>query len=215
VEQITEIIQAFQNFDEYLPLISQFGSWIYIILFAIVFFDTGLFILSFLPSDSLLFTAGALAAFGSLELLWLLLLALVATILADSLNYLIGQRAGRRFLVGRLPFTQPKHMARTNQFFVARGRSAIILARFIPLVRSLTPFVAGMSLMPYRRFLTYNIIGAFLWVSFFALGGYFFGNITLVRENLPLILIAVLLLSGLPGLIELLRGKHITPSQVT
>ena len=208
MDQITEIIQALQNFDQYLPLVTQFGRWLYLILFAIIFFETALFVLSVLPGDSLLFTAGALAAFGSLDLIWLLLLAFVATILGDSLNYLIGDRAGRRLLVGRLPFTQPKHMERTNRFFATRGRTAIILSRFIPWVRSFMPFVAGMSLMPYRRFLYYNIIGAFIWVSFFILGGYFFGNIPLVRENLPLILIAVLILSGLPGVVEFARGRR-------
>jgi membrane-associated protein len=208
VEQITEIIQAFLNLDQHLPLVTQFGPWLYLILFVIVFFDTALIILSFLPGDSLLFTAGALAAFGSLDLFWLLLLALVATILADSLNYLIGDRGGRRLLVGRLPFTQPKHMERTSRFFATHGRTAVIMARFIPWVRSLTPFVAGMSLMPYRRFLYYNVIGGLLWVGIFVLGGYFFGNIPLVRENLPLILIAVLILSGLPGVVEFAREKR-------
>jgi membrane-associated protein len=208
VEQITEIIQVFLNLDQHLPLITQFGPWLYLILFAIIFFDTGLIILSFLPGDSLLFTAGALAAFGSLDLIWLLLLAFVATILADSLNYLIGDRGGRRLLVGRLPFTQPKHMEKTNHFFTTHGRTAIIMARFIPWVRSLTPLVAGMSLMPYRRFLYYNLIGGFIWVSFFVLGGYFFGNIPLVRDNLPLVIIAVAILSPLPAVVELVREKR-------
>lgn len=202
-----EIIQTFLNLDQYLPLITQFGFWLYIILFAIVFLETGLIFLSIIPGDSVLFVAGALAAVGSLELVWLLTLAFVATLSADSLNYLIGDRAGRRLLVGRLPFTQPRHMQRTQDFFAHRGRTAIVLARFIPWLRSLTPFVAGMSLMPYRRFFTYDLIGGVIWVAFFVLGGYFFGNIPFVRENLPVVLVAVLFLAAIPVFAGIFRNK--------
>lgn len=208
MEQITEIVQAFLNLDQHLPLITALGPWLYLILFIIVFFDTALVILSFVPGDSLLFTAGALAAYGSLDLFTLLLLAFIATILADSLNYFIGDRAGRRFLVGRLPFTQPKHMQRTSRFFNTHGGTAVIMARFIPWVRSLTPLIAGMSLMPYRRFLFYNIIGGLIWVCFFVMIGYFFGNIPVIRDNLPLVLVAVLILAPLPAVIEFIRGKR-------
>lgn len=191
-----------------MPLVTQLGWWLYVAIFAIIFFETGLIIMSLLPGDSLLFTAGTLAALGSLDLIWLLALAFVATILADSLNYLIGDRAGRRLLVGRLPFTQPKHMERAERFFANRGRTAIILARFIPWLRSLTPFVAGMSLMPYRRFLYYNLIGGFIWVSFFLFGGYLFGNVPVVRDNFVFVLVAVLIFSSLPAVFELIREKR-------
>lgn len=207
MESLVEIFHTFINLDQYLPLLTQFGIWLYVILFAVVFFETGLVFLSILPGDSLLFVAGTLAAIGSLELAWLLPLAFVATLSADSLNYLIGDRAGRRLLVGRLPFTQTRHLQRTENFFANSGRTAVVLARFIPWLRSLTPFVAGMALMPYRRFFTYNLIGGIIWVSFFALGGYFFGNIPFVREHLPMVLVAVVFLAAIPVVIGLVRKK--------
>jgi membrane-associated protein len=207
VEPLTEVIHAFTDLDQHLPLIMSLGSWLYPILFAIVFFETGLMILSLLPGDSLLFTAGALAALGSLELTWLLALALVATVLADSINYAIGDRAGRRLLLGRLPFTQPRHIERTERLFAEHGRMAIVLARFIPWIRSFTPFIAGMSQVPYYRFLFYNLIGAVVWVSFFALSGYFFGNVPLVRDNLLLVLVGILILSSMPAVVGLARSR--------
>lgn len=204
-----ELVQTFLHLDQYLPLLTQYGGWLYVILFAIVFFETGLVIMSILPGDSLLFGAGTLAAVGSLELAWLLALAFGATVLADSLNYTIGSRAGRRLLLGRLPFTQPKHLARTERFFDRHGRKALVLARFIPWVRSLAPFVAGMAWMPYRRFLSYNLVGALVWVSFFVMGGYFFGNLKFVRDNLTLVLIGVLVISTLPAFVEIGRERHL------
>lgn len=207
METMTEIVQTFINLDQYLPMIVSFGGWLYLILFAVVFFETGLMVLSLLPGDSLLFTAGALAALGSLELAWLLALALVATVLADSVNYAIGDRAGRRLLLGRLPFTQPHQLEKTERFFAERGRLAIVLARFIPWIRSFTPFVAGVVQVPYYRFLFYNLLGAAVWVSFFALAGYFFGNVPFVRDNMVLVLVGVLILSSMPAVVEVARSR--------
>jgi membrane-associated protein len=209
METLTEVFHTFINLDQHLPLIVSLGGWLYLIMFAVVFFETGLMILSLLPGDSLLFTAGALAALGSLELAWLLALAFVATVLADSVNYAIGDRAGRRLLLGRLPFTQPHHLERTERFFAERGRMAIVLARFIPWIRSFTPFVAGMSQVPYYRFLFYNLLGAVVWVSFFALTGYFFGNVPLVRDNMVLVLVGILILSSMPAVFEVARGRRV------
>jgi membrane-associated protein len=209
METLTEVLHTFINLDQHLPLIVSLGGWLYLIMFAIVFFETGLMILSLLPGDSLLFTAGALAALGSLELAWLLALAFVATVLADSVNYAIGDRAGRRLLLGRLPFTQPHHLERTERFFAERGRMAIVMARFIPWIRAFTPFVAGMSQVPYYRFLFYNLLGAVVWVSFFALTGYFFGNVPLVRDNMVLVLVGVLILSSMPAVFEVARGRRV------
>lgn len=209
METIIELIQTFIHLDQQLPLISQFGAWLYPALFAIVFFETGLMVMSLLPGDSLLFGAGTLAALGSLELLWLLALAYLATSLADSLNYFIGRHIGRRLLFGRLSIIQPRHIAKTERFFAQRGRGAIVLARFVPWVRSLTPFVAGMAVMPYHRFLFYNLAGGLVWVSFFVLGGYFFGNVPLVRENLPLILVVVVVLSTLPAVVGISRERGV------
>jgi membrane protein DedA with SNARE-associated domain len=129
---ITELIQTLLEIDQYLPLITQFGLWVYLILFVIVFLETGFVLMSIFPGDSLLFVAGALAAVGTLELGWLLVLALAATLLADSFNYVVGGQAGRRVLVGRLPFTQARHMDRTERYLARSGRSAIVMARFIP-----------------------------------------------------------------------------------
>lgn len=209
MEQIVDLFQTFSQLDQYIPLLTQFGMWLYLILFAVVFLETGVIFLSVIPGDSLLFIAGALAAIGSLELVWLLLLSIVSTLLADNFNYLIGDRAGRRLLIGKLPFTKPKHIKQTQHFFANRGRTAVILARFIPWVRSLTPFVAGMSLMPYKKFFTYNFIGGLIWVCFFVLGGYFFGNIPYVRENFPMVLVAVVILSMIPVAVEILRKRPI------
>jgi membrane-associated protein len=209
VEPFKELIQAFIELDQHLLSITQLGYWLYLILFAIVFFETALMVMSLLPGDSLLFTAGTLAAVGSLDFVWLIALAIVATVLADSLNYVIGDRAGRRLLVGRLPFTKAKHLERTERYLSNRGRLTIVLARFVPYVRSLTPFVAGMSQMSYRRFLHYNLIGALVWVGFFVFGGYFFGNVPLVRENLSIVLVAVLILTTLPFFFEVGRDGRV------
>ena len=209
METFRELIQAFIDLDQHLLSITQLGTWLYLILFAIVFFETALMVMSLLPGDSLLFTAGTLAALGSLDFIWLLALAIVATVLADSLNYFIGDRAGRRLLLGRLPFTKAEHLERTERYLTHRGRLAIVLARFVPYVRSLTPFVAGMSQMSYRRFLRYNLIGALVWVSFFVFGGYFLGNVPLVRENLSLVLVAVFILSTVPFFLELGRDGRV------
>lgn len=208
METITELIQALLEIDQYLPLITQFGIWVYLLLFVIVFLETGFVLLSIFPGDSLLFIAGTLAAVGSLDLGWLLVLALVATVLADSFNYLVGGQAGRRVLVGRLPFTQARHMDRTERYLARSGRSAIVMARFIPWIRSMLPFVAGMSTMPYRRFLFFNTLGAFVWVSVFVMGGFFFGNLPVVQDNLSLVLAAVVLLAVVPVLIGLGRERR-------
>lgn len=209
VEPIRELIEVILDFDQHLLSVTQLGYWLYLILFAIVFFETALMVMSLLPGDSLLFTAGTLAALGWLDFVWLLALAIVATVLADSLNYYIGDRAGRRLLLGRLPFTKPEHLQRTQRYLTHRGRLTIVLARFVPYVRSLTPFVAGMSQMSYRQFLHYNLIGALVWVSFFVMGGYFFGNMPLVRENLSLVLISVFILSATPFFFEIGRDGRV------
>jgi membrane-associated protein len=208
VENITELIQTLLEIDQYLPLITQFGAWVYLVLFVVVFLETGLILMSIFPGDSLLFIAGALAAVGSLDLGWLLVLALAATLLADSFNYVVGGQAGRRVLIGRLPFTQARHLNRTERYLTQSGRSAIVLARFIPWIRSMLPFVAGMSTMPYRRFLLFNTVGALVWVGVFVLGGFFFGNLPVVQDNLSLVLLAVVLLAVLPVLISLGRERR-------
>ena len=198
MEVFTELFQTIIHIDQYLPLIAQYGNWLYLVLFVTAFLETGLILLSIVPSNSLLFGAGFLAAQGTLDIIWLVLLVCLATVLADSINYLLGKKAGRRLLIGRLPFTKQEHLERTELFFRKHGKFAVVVARFIPVVRPLTPVAAGVALMPYEKFLFYNLIGAIIWAGAFIFGGFFFGNVPIVRMNLHLVMLAVVIIPTLP-----------------
>ena len=188
-------------------LIHDYGAWTYAILFLIIFLETGLVVTPFLPGDSLLFATGALAAVGelSIPLLWLLLSA--AAVLGDSANYYIGSRLSEPVLQGRVRFVKRQHLERTHEFFEKYGGKTILLARFVPIVRTYAPFVAGAGRMHYARFLAFNLSGGVLWVSLFLLGGYFFGNIRLVKENFGLVVIGIIVVSVLPAVYELARHR--------
>ena len=191
-------------------LASHYGVWLYVILFLIVFCETGLVVLPFLPGDSLLFAAGSVAALSgsALDPHVLFLLFLIAAILGDTLNYQLGHLAGPRvFQEGRTRFFNVDHLNKTREFFSRYGGKTIIIARFVPIIRTFAPFVAGIGTMAYGRFLLYNIVGALLWVGLFTYSGYFFGQLPIVRNNFSLLIVAIILFSMLPAVIEYIRHR--------
>lgn len=183
----------------------RYGEWVYGILFAIVFCETGLVVTPFLPGDSLLFAAGTLAGTGILEPLTLVLTLLAAAVLGDGANYLIGRYFGHRLLARPRRFLHPRHIARTNAFYARHGGKTIVLARFVPFARTFAPFVAGLAQMHPGRFVLFNISGAVLWVGVFVGAGVWFGNVPWVKHNLTLVLIGVVVVSVAPGLIGIVR----------
>jgi len=188
-------------------IIRTYGSWTYSLLFLIVFAETGLVVTPFLPGDSLLFAAGAFAARGSLDVWSLFLVLTIAAIVGDTVNYAIGRYLTPRLKNG-IPFIKQKHLDRTHAFYEKHGGKTIVIARFMPIIRTFAPFVAGVGAMEYHRFVLFNITGALLWVSLFVFGGYFFGNIPAVAENFTLVILAIIFVSVLPGVIEVLRHRR-------
>ena len=203
-------LHAFVDFvlhlDRHLAgIIHDYGSWTYGILCLIVFCETGLVVLPLLPGDSLLFAAGGFAALGSLDP-WLLFgLLAAAAIVGDNVNYWVGRHVGPRAFSGQVRFLKVSHLERTRAFFAKHGTRTIILARFVPIVRTFTPFVAGIGEMPYLRFLSYDIGGGILWVGLFTWAGYFFGNLPTVRRNFSLVVMAIIVVSVLPIAIEVIK----------
>ncbi len=194
--------------DHLYSLIETFGPATYLILFAIVFAETGLVVIPFLPGDSLLFAAGALAGGGLLDLRIVIPLLLAAAIIGDTVNYWIGQRIGARaFSKEKARFFKPEYLAKTQHFYEKHGGKTIIIARFIPIVRTFAPFVAGVGHMHYRTFLMYNVVGAILWVVSLTLAGYFFGSIPVIKENFELAVLGIIALSLLPMVIEFIKHK--------
>lgn len=210
IHQLIEFVEPILHVDRHLGgLIQDFGPWIYAVLFLIVFCETGLVVTPFLPGDSLLFALGALAARDSLSLTWLLVLLSVAAILGDSVNYWIGSLLGPRLFRGeRVRFLNPKHLERTHEFFERYGGKTIILARFVPIVRTFAPFVAGMGRMTYRKFMAFNVIGGLVWICLFLLAGYWFGNLAFVKENFTMVILAIIVLSVVPGVVEFVRERR-------
>jgi len=195
-EQIGNLIDVVIHFDDFLPLvIEEYGTFVYFFLFLIIFLETGLVVTPYLPGDSLLFLVGAIAAQGSLTLLPVLVLLIVAAIAGDTLNYSIGREFGSRFLSRGIPFIRPHHIKKTEAYFEKYGGKTIVIARFAPFVRTLAPFLAGTGKMDYSRFILFNATGGVLWVTSFILAGYLFGNIPLVSENFSLIIFAIIAVS--------------------
>ena len=181
------------HFDKYLPgIIQTYGIWTYLILFAIIFCETGLVFLPYLPGDSLIFIAGALAGGGFLNIEVLILILIAAAVLGDTANYWIGHTIGTKVLEKRYSFVKTEHLKRTEEYFTRYGGKTIVIARFIPFIRTFAPFLAGVGKMSYRWFVMYNLIGGVLWVLGFALAGYFFGGLPIVRENFNLIVYAII-----------------------
>jgi len=209
MELIKAIIDILLHLDKHLDLvIRNYGFWTYGIFFLIIFLETGLVVTPFLPGDSLLFAAGAFAALGSLDAKWLIMLLSIAAIAGDTLNYWIGYIVGPKvFSKEKSRFLNKDYLYRTHQFYERYGGKTIILARFIPIIRTFAPFVAGIGSMTYGRFIAYNIVGGIAWVAIFVLGGYFFGNIPSIKQNFSLVIAAIIFLSILPGIIEFLRHR--------
>jgi len=208
VEIISSLISFILHIDVHLgELIAAYGPWVYGILFLIVFLETGLVVTPFLPGDSLLFAAGAFAALGSMNLLALLGLLVAAAVLGDTANYWIGHFFGEKILADpRIPI-QDHHIDQTKAFFKKHGGKTIILARFVPIVRTFAPFVAGIGKMHYSTFISYNVVGGILWVLLFTLTGYFFGNVPAVKENFSLAIIAIIVLSVAPMVYHFLSSR--------
>jgi len=209
MELIAQLIDVALHLDRYLGgFVQDYGAWIYLLLFLIVFAETGLVVTPFLPGDSLLFVAGTLAAAGGMDPVWLCAVLIAAAILGDTVNYWIGEWIGpRAFHDPNARFLKREYLERTHRFYERHGGKTIILARFVPIVRTFAPFVAGIGEMTYRRFLAYNVIGAFLWVLSLTLAGYYFGNLPFVKRNLTLVVLVIVFLSVLPGIVEYLRQR--------
>ena len=210
MEFIAKAIDLFLHLDKHLgALIQQYGTWTYAILTLVIFCETGLVVTPFLPGDSLLFAAGALTALPAsplkVEIIFLLLTA--AAIAGDTVNYWIGNKIGPRAFEGRIKFLNKDHLERTQQFYETFGGKAIIIARFVPIVRTFAPFVAGIGTMNYAKFIVYNVVGAIMWVAICLFGGYFFGNLAFVKENFSIVILAIIVISVLPGVYEFARHK--------
>ena len=207
-----DILNFFIDFvlhlDQYLSeIIQNYGLWTYAILFLIIFIETGFVIMPFLPGDSLLFAAGAFAALGSLNVWLLWVIVFVAAVLGDTVNYWIGNKIGPRAFDHDNRFLKREYLEKTQRFYKKHGGKTIILARFVPIVRTFAPFVAGVGTMNYGRFFTYNVVGAFLWTSIFVFLGYFFGNIPFVKNNFELAIFGIIFISVVPMAIEYARNK--------
>lgn len=210
MEHITQFIDIFLHLDKYLSAIIQsYGYITYFILFAIIFCETGLVVLPFLPGDSLLFAAGAFAAKGDMNLGLLFTILCIAAIAGDSVNYEIGSFIGPKIAKQeKTRFLNKAHVERTHQFYEKYGAKTIIIARFIPIIRTFAPFVAGIGDMGYKKFLHYNVIGGVSWISICLFGGYLFGNIPLVKQHFTMVILAIVVISILPAIIEYLRHKY-------
>jgi membrane-associated protein len=207
MDLITFLIDLFLHLDEYLDtIITQYGAWTYGILFVVIFIETGVVVMPFLPGDSLLFAAGTFAALGSLNIWYLLGLLMVAAVLGDTVNYSIGHYLGERAY--NIKWIKKEYLDKTHAFFEKHGGIAIFLARFVPIVRTFAPFVAGIGKMSYGYFITYNFVGGITWVALFTTAGYFFGNIPFVRHNFEYVIIVIILMSVLPMAFEWWKARR-------
>ncbi len=189
-----------------LDLCAQYGAWVYAILFVIIFCETGLVVTPFLPGDSLLFAVGSLAAINALDLPTSMVLLILAAALGDTVNYWIGDYVGPKvFHEEHSRFLNKEYLVRTHKFYERHGGKTIILARFLPIIRTFAPFVAGIGSMRYRRFLLFNVVGGIMWVSLFVPAGYFFGSVPFVKNNFSLVIIALILIPGIPSVVEVVR----------
>ncbi len=209
MELIRQLLDILLHLDRHLDtIIQQYGVWTYLILFLIIFCETGLVVTPILPGDSLLFAVGTFAARGALDLGLVLLLLSVAAVGGDTVNYAIGYRVGPRiFRKEGVRFLNREYLDRTHRFYERHGAKTIVIARFVPIIRTFAPFVAGVGRMSYARFVTYNVAGGVGWIAALVLGGHLFGNIPVVRQNFTLVIFAIIALSILPGVIEFLRQR--------
>jgi len=208
MEVIKNILEAIIHLDKHLDIIiKSCGSWSYLLLFLIIFAETGLVVTPFLPGDSLIFAVGTFTALGTFNLWWLFVILVSAAIIGDTVNYSLGKLFGDRIIRSRhFRFIKKEHIERTHKFYEKYGGKTIVLARFIPIIRTFAPFVAGIGKMSYLKFVIYNILGGFLWVSLFLFVGYFFGNIPVVKNNFLIVILVIMLISALPIAIEFIRS---------
>jgi membrane-associated protein len=209
MEFLQQALDIFLHVDEYLhQIVTQMGVWTYVLLFIVIFCETGLVVTPFLPGDSLLFAAGAVAAIVPELNIWILLVVLsAAAILGDTVNYWIGHWVGPHAFSGKVRFLKKEHLDRTHAFYEKHGGKTIILARFVPIVRTFAPFVAGIGAMTYSKFFVYNVVGGVIWVLLFTLLGYFFGNLPFVQKNFEFVVIAIIAISLVPMAWEFLAEK--------
>ena len=210
MELLAQLLDILIHLDRYLGVFVQdYGAWIYLLLFLIVFAETGLVVTPFLPGDSLLFVAGTLAAAGGMDVVWLCAVLITAAILGDTVNYWVGDYLGPKvFHDPGARFLKKEYLDRTHRFYERHGGKTIIIARFVPIIRTFAPFVAGIGKMSYGKFLAYNVTGAILWVLSLTIAGYYFGNLPFVKKNLTLVIFGIIILSILPGVIEYLRHRR-------
>jgi membrane-associated protein len=210
MEMMVKFIDILLHLDKYIDvLIQNYGMWTYLIFFIIIFCETGLVVTPFLPGDSLLFVAGTFAAIGSLNLTWLVVLLTVAAILGDTINYWIGNYIGPKvFQMQNSRVFRKEYLDRTHQFYEKYGPITIVIGRFVPIIRTFAPFLAGVGSMTYGKFLTYNVVGGILWIASFTLGGYFFGNLPFVKKNFTLVIIVIIVISVMPTVIEYIRQRR-------
>lgn len=198
-EIIKDLVDLFLHIDKNLiAVVASYGGWSYLILFLIIFMETGLVVTPFLPGDSLIFAAGAISAMGSLSIYWLTALLIGAAFIGDTVNYWIGHFIGPRAFEGKNKLLKKEHLLKAQHFYEKHGGKAIVLARFVPIVRTFAPFVAGVGKMNYGKFLYFNIVGGILWVTSFLFAGFFFGNLPVVKENFHNVIIVIILISVLP-----------------
>jgi membrane-associated protein len=211
MELLKDFIDLFLHLDKHLSeVIQHYGTGTYLILFLIVFCETGLVVTPFLPGDSLLFAAGTFAGLGDLDVGLVFAILCAASILGDSSNYWVGRLVGRKAFESR--FIKQEHLVKTQAFYDRHGRKTIILARFLPILRTFAPFVAGVGVMPYPRFLTVSVLGSIAWVGLFVWAGYLFGNLRVVRENFTLVVMAIIVLSVMPMVIEIIKTRRSRPA---
>ena len=206
---ISFIIDFVLHMDEYLgQIVADTGYWTYAILFVVIFIETGLVVTPFLPGDSLLFAAGALiSAQGVLDVKLLYLLMVIAAVAGDTVNYWIGHKLGNQVYAGKIRWVKKEYLDRTHTFYEKHGNMTIFLARFIPIIRTFAPFVAGVGRMSYKHFISYNIIGGIVWPAIFLFGGYFFGNIPFIKEHFSLVVIAIIVISFIPAFVEFFKAR--------
>lgn len=210
MDLLLTFIDIFIHLDRHLIwLIQHFGVWVYLIVFLVVFCETGLVVTPLLPGDSLLFGLGALAAIGDLNVAWLFILLSTAAIAGDTVNYFIGKYVGPKvFQQETSRFFKKEYLERTHQFYEKYGGKTIVIARFMPIIRTFAPFVAGIGAMTYSKFIIYNVLGGIAWVAIFIFGGYYFGNLPMVKNNFTLVIMAIIIISVMPGVIEYFRQRR-------
>ncbi|MBL8172749.1 MAG: DedA family protein [Acidobacteria bacterium] len=210
MELIKYLIDFILHLDKHLvELVQQYGTWTYAILFLIIFCETGLVVTPFLPGDSLLFAIGALAAKDALNVFWVSVLLSIAAILGDTVNYWVGYKLGPRvFSSQNSRWLNREHLQRTHEFYEKYGGKTIIIARFMPIIRTFAPFVAGIGQMTYAKFLVYNVVGGIIWIVLFVAAGYWFGNIPVVKRNFTLVIFVIIILSVLPAVFEYWRARR-------